>query len=338
MGSFRNQLLALIIGLIIVTQSVTLIAVLARVEGSVAQRATEQLASGSNFIEQLLRFRAAQLASAVGVLAQDFGFREAVASGDKATMQSAADNHMRRIGADLMLLTDRQGKLLTSTMPIDADTGTALHLLIDGTDMVKEHPHVIAVAGRAYQMFLAPVRAPENIGWVAMGFAVDDSLAKRLSDMTGAEISLISVGQGHEPFIASTLKGADRVALAATTASSRSDQRFDKMKLGEHEYLSVSRKLPSSPDVIEMIVLRSVHEVMGPYRDVRDAMLVLGTIAVVLAAGIGLLAGRNVSRPVAALVQAARRIEDGHYDHSMRCRPVSPSARRASRISLITIS
>jgi diguanylate cyclase (GGDEF)-like protein len=329
MGSFRNQLLALIIGLIIVTQSVTLIAVLARVEGSVAQRATEQLASGSNFIEELLRFRAAQLASAVGVLAQDFGFREAVASGDKATMQSAADNHMRRIGADLMLLTDSQGKLLTSTMPVDPGTGTALHLLIDGADMAKEHPHVIAVAGRAYQMFLAPVRAPDNIGWVAMGFAVDDSLAKRLSEMTGAEISLISVGQGHEPFIASTLTGEDRRALAATTAAA-GDERFDKVKLGTHEFLSVSRKLPSSPDVIEMIVLRSVHEVMAPYRDVRDAMLVLGTIAVLLAAGIGLLAGRNVSRPVAALVQAARRIEEGHYDHVVKVRGARDFRRLAS--------
>lgn len=109
MGSFRNQLLVLIIGLIVVTQSVTLIAVLARVENSVAARAGEQLAAGGNFIDQLLRFRAAQLASGVGVLAADFGFREAVASGDKATMLSAADNHMRRIGAGLMLLLDTTG-------------------------------------------------------------------------------------------------------------------------------------------------------------------------------------------------------------------------------------
>src|SRR5262249_12758010 len=42
MGRFRNQLLVLIIGLIVVTQSVTLVAVLARVETSVAARAEEQ--------------------------------------------------------------------------------------------------------------------------------------------------------------------------------------------------------------------------------------------------------------------------------------------------------
>jgi diguanylate cyclase (GGDEF)-like protein len=60
--------------------------------------------------------------------------------------------------------------------------------------------------------------------------------------------------------------------------------------------------------------------VLAPYRDVRDALLLIGSIAVLLAAGIGMLAGRNVSRPVASLVQAARRIEEGRYDHPVAVR------------------
>jgi diguanylate cyclase (GGDEF)-like protein len=327
MGSFRNQLLVLIIGLIVVTQSVTLIAVLARVAGSVESRAVEQLTSGGNFIDQLLRFRAAQLAGAAGVLAADFGFREAVASGDRATMQSAASNHMRRIGADLMLLADDQGRLLTSTMPVDAGTEGTLRRLIDAADMAADHPHVMAVAGQPYQLFLAEVRAPDTIGWVAMGFAVDDSLARRLSEMTGAQISLVSTGQGHEPFVASTLSNEERVAFSVSAASGGNRERFRHLRLGEHEYLSVSRRLPSNPDAIDVVVMRPMHEVLAPYRDVRDAMLALGTLAVLMAAGIGLLAGRNVSRPVAALLEAARRIEEGRYDHPVPVRG-APDFRR----------
>ena len=320
MGSFRNQLLVLIIGLIVVTQSVTLVAVLARVANSVEARAGEQLSAGGNFIEQLLRFRAAQLAGGVSVLAADFGFREAVATGDKATMQSAADNHMRRIGAGLMLLMDSHGRLLTSTSPVDTATEGALRQLIDDADLGSDHPHVIALAGQPYQLFLTPVRAPELIGWVAMGFAVDDSLARRLSEMTGAEISLVTSGGGHTPFIASTLSSEDRRELAAARGAGESSGRFSHLTLGTHEYLSVSRRLPSSPDAIDVVVLRSKHEVLAPYRDVRDALLVIGTIAVLLAAGLGLLAGRNVSRPIASLVHAARRIEEGHYDHAVPVR------------------
>src|SRR5215510_4104546 len=76
MGSFRNRLLVLIIALVVVTQSVTLIAVLARVESTVEGRAAEQLTSGAALIEQLMRFRGTQLANGVAVLAADYGFRE----------------------------------------------------------------------------------------------------------------------------------------------------------------------------------------------------------------------------------------------------------------------
>src|SRR6185437_655328 len=114
MRSFRNRLLALIIGLAALTQTVTLIAVLARTRDDVGARAEEQLRSGGSVVQQLIRFRANELGGAVAVLAADFGLHEAVASGDGATMLSAARNHAGRIGADLVLLTDAQGGVLAS--------------------------------------------------------------------------------------------------------------------------------------------------------------------------------------------------------------------------------
>src|SRR6516165_10646050 len=81
MGSFRNRLLVLIIGLVIVTQTVTLAAVLLSTRRTVEARAAEQLRSGGTLAEDLIGFRADQLASRVALLAADFGLREAVASG-----------------------------------------------------------------------------------------------------------------------------------------------------------------------------------------------------------------------------------------------------------------
>ena len=74
-------------------------------------------------------------------------------------------------------------------------------------------------AARPYQFFLAPVRAPDVIGYVALGFAVDDSLARRMRDLVGAEISLVSAArQDGAPFIASTLSGAERRSAFARVA------------------------------------------------------------------------------------------------------------------------
>jgi diguanylate cyclase (GGDEF)-like protein len=313
MGSFRNRLLVLIIGLVVVTQSVTLIAVLARVEQTVEGRAAGELAAGSAFIEQMIRFRASQLASNVSVLAADFGLREAMASGDPVTQQSAANNHVKRIRADLMLLLDNRGALITSTQPVDASAAGALSQLL-AADMAVDRPHVIAIGERPYQFFVAPVRAPEVIGYVALGFAVDDTLARRMSELVGAQISFVSARADGTPFIASSLEPGERKALGAIGLHALAGAGGQRLQLGDEQYLSVSRQLSTSPDSVSVLVQRQMHAVMAPYRDVRDAMLAIGTIALLAAIGIGLLAGRSASQPIAALVKAARRIEEGRYD------------------------
>src|ERR1700735_2353629 len=212
MGSFRNRLLAVIIGLVCVTQTVTLIAVLARTEHSVQERAATELVAGSAFVQQLVRFRAAQRESGVAVLAADFGFREAVASGDGPTMLSAAQNDAQRIGANLMVLIDNHGHVLASTAPVPE---TAVQRLMSAADMAGDSPHVMVLGGRAYQFFLAPVRAPEVIGWVAMGFAIDETLARRMSELAGAPISLVTRDAAGATYVASTLEGPSRAALVA---------------------------------------------------------------------------------------------------------------------------
>jgi diguanylate cyclase (GGDEF)-like protein len=331
MGSFRNRLLVVIIGLVCVTQTVTLIAVLARTEHSVVERAAKQLVAGSVFVEQLVRFRAAQLASGVSVLAADFGFREAVASGDGPTMLSAAQNDVQRIGADLMVLIDNHGHVLASTARVSEP---ALQRLLSAVDMAADSPHVMVLAGRAYQFFLAPVRAPEVIGWVAMGFAIDDTLARRMSELAGTAISLVTRDQAGVTYVASTLGGTSRAALVALhDGGARHAADAWRLRLDGEEYLTVTRRLAASPDTIDVWVHQPMHEVLAPYRDLRDAMLLIGTVALLLAAGIGMWAGRSASRPIAELVRAARRIEEGRYG-----RPVVPRGAKDFRLLAATFN
>src|SRR3974390_2195027 len=168
MGSFRHRLLALIIGLVIVTQTVTLAAVLISTRRTVEARAAEQLRSGATLAENLIGFRAGQLANGVAVLAADFGFREAVASGHTPPILSAARNHAQRIGADLVLVLDTGGRVLTSTAAA-GDGGGSLAGLLENAGGLPEQPNFRVFGAHSYLFFLAPVRTPETIAWVAMG-------------------------------------------------------------------------------------------------------------------------------------------------------------------------
>src|SRR5437660_11816274 len=183
MGSFRKRLLVLIIGLSVVTQTVTLAAVLIGTRRTVEARAAEQLRSGGSLAEQLIGFRAGQLANGVAVLAADFGFREAVASGDAPTILSAARNNAQRIGADMVLLLDTHGRVLTSTAPAATEAAGSLASLIGDASSVRDQPHFRVFGAHSYQFFLAPVRTPETIAWVAMGFVADEALAQKIRDL-----------------------------------------------------------------------------------------------------------------------------------------------------------
>ncbi len=318
MGSFRNRLLALIIGLVVLTQTVTLIAVLARTAGDVKARAEEQLLSGGSVVEELVHSQATQLASGVAVLAADFGLREAVASGDKVTILSAARNHAARIGADLVLLTSDSGEILASSTPLASGESVLLRRLIAGTASAPAEARFIVLGGRCYQLFLAPVRAPNVIGWAAMGFTVDDGLAKRIRDVVGVNVTLLVPDRDGALIAASTLPAAERAPLSAgreLDVLAAAPPRIETV--GGRRYLSFSRRLDAASPVV-VLLQKPMTEVLAPYDEVRDALFLIGGIALVLAVAVGLLLGRGATRPLADLVSAARRIQGGTYDTAVQ--------------------
>lgn len=316
MGSFRKRLLALIIGLAALTQTVTLSAVLASTSRSVEAHAAEQLTAAGSFVDQLIRFRADQLANGVAVLAGDFGFREAVASGDGPTMLSAAGNNARRIGADLVLLLDTHGRVLASNAPADAQSGAPIgDLLLGDSSGRHDRPQFIVLGRRTYQFFLAPVRTPEIIAWVAMGFAVDDALARKIRDLAGVQVTLAIQRSAGFTSVASSLPQADRGALrTAAPVSDSAAGGARVVRLADSSYLTFVQPVNSRGVALAAILQKPMAAVLAPYRELRDSLLLIDGVAIVLAAVIGMIIGRSATRPLGELVLAAQRIQQGRYD------------------------
>ena len=63
-------------------------------------RALEQLSLGERVAEEVLERRTSLILSRLDVVVRDFGFRSAVASGDRATTDSALTNQARRVNAE----------------------------------------------------------------------------------------------------------------------------------------------------------------------------------------------------------------------------------------------
>ena len=67
------------------------------IAGAASREVASQLQSSGAVYDRLWQQRARELQNAAQLLARDFGFRAAVASGDQATMQSALGNAAARL-------------------------------------------------------------------------------------------------------------------------------------------------------------------------------------------------------------------------------------------------
>ncbi len=313
MHKFRNRLLVLIIGLIAVTQTVTLFAVLASARRNVEARAAEQLTAGGSYALQLLQFRESQLAGGAAVMASDFGFREAVSSGDAPTILSAAANHSRRIEADLLLVIDTRGQLLASTAQVDRGLVDSMDTLVSREATGSGQPHFALQDGKLHQFLAAPVQAPDTIAWLLMGFAIDDSLAHKIGGVVGVQASFIAVDEMTARTVASTLDHGPGFSLAALQGGGVTTGT-GMIQVGAEEYLAHAVDLEPGNDAVRLVLMKPSQEVLAPFRSLRNTMFLVSGTALLLAMAIAIRLGRSATRPIGHLVSAARRIEDGQYD------------------------
>ena len=108
---FQGKVIAVMMAAICVVQVATLAAVQVVTERSVRDQLGEQLQVAGRVWQHFHEGRDTQLLESVAVLADDFGFKAAVASNDLATMRSALANQGSRLGADLGVLLAEDGEL-----------------------------------------------------------------------------------------------------------------------------------------------------------------------------------------------------------------------------------
>ena len=310
MQSFRTRILALVLGLVTVTMASTVGAVVLKARSEARALADERLHAGAEIARELLRFRVAQLNGAVRVLASDFGFREAVASGDAPTILSAIENHASRIGAGLVVIMGTDARVVASTARLSPEARAGFADLLQPSQAPGQRA-IRIVAGRPYQLVMAPVRAPEVIGWVVMGFPVDDRLAADIARLAGASAEFVGDAPGSPGFIASSMSDNARGAFGAIGRSAPG--RVRAASAGGNQYFALVESLPSVGGTLRLVLGSPVAAALQPYTELRLAILGIGGSVLVVAVLLAILLASSATRPVSVLTESARRIESGDY-------------------------
>ncbi|ART62050.1 putative bifunctional diguanylate cyclase/phosphodiesterase [Kushneria marisflavi] len=314
--SFRRRLLLVMLAVLVVAQLGTALATLDTIRRDVLNKGSREIDVALDVTRQLLAERGRHLRDNVAVLASDFGFRAAVATQDTNTLNSVLLNHGERAGADMVLLTDPDGRILASS---HQEIGTRMPF----ESLWKEasnHDSAVGVVlqdGVPYQMVLMPVRAPGLIGWVGMGFMLDDQLAREIGDLTRLSVSFMVDETGHEKtppaFVVGALQSAPASVLDTFRNALMQGRFIDHSDMEEMtDTLARATLLQSDGSGRTWVIIQHGRgNLLAVYDALSWQLLWIFAVMLILTATVAALIARSMTRPLLQLVASARRIGRG---------------------------
>ena len=321
MYTFRQRLIAILLGLVVLTQLATVGIFVLRSHIDAKQQAEASLPLAGNMLEALLTSRDQQMREGVRVLATDFGFKSAVASGDAVTIQSALANFANRVGAKTATLLDRDGKTLASSDSAgNAPRVLSLHLPDDSSSEAQLSYQ--ALEGQLHLLVAVPVRAPVTVGFLVVAFPVDENYAGELSELLGVSVSFVELTRNSVGTVASN----DSPQIRARTLdwlrhSPNHHAAATSLRLDGQDYLSVARDVPDGHGAIVAVLQQPLQSAIAATFSKSALVIVLiGLLAILLAVPPARWLAKQASRPLEALLTVAKRIEAGDYRQNIHLR------------------
>ncbi len=316
--SFQGRLVFFFLGLVSLIQVIVFVTVDATNLTHAREQIETALDLGARNFRRLIEARTEQLSESVRIVAGDFAFKTAIASGDVPTVRSVLENHGARVGADIMMLVSNEKLLIADTLePHLGILPGPMRMLVRVAEQRDRAWAIVDIRGEPYRVLVLPVLAPVPIAWIAAGFKIDDRLARDLQQFTKLGVSFLHRRENGAPQVLAsslgkTLRGELAEALARLPPPT---EHATPIRLHEEEFLILESRLPGTSGApIGVVLQRSLEEELAPFRELRNSVFLLSAGGLLLSLFGAMFIGRSVTRPVRALAQAARRVEKGDYN------------------------
>lgn len=318
----RTRLILLLVSLLVLVLGAVFVTVYSATDSSAERQARQQLQVGANVFSRLLELRARELAGATQVLAADFGFREAVASGDLPTIRSALLNQARRIGADEALFFDAKGHIQVSSRMLEGSSRVQLSAL----QPLNDDALVAVIDDQPYLLVDAVVMAPLAVGQVAMAFRLDQDLAEEMRRLTRLQISFVTDQASRILDRVGTLQQSREVVGLEAPDSAL-------LEIAQEAFLATRITLLEQQDYSVRVQLMSpLEEALATFDLLKRELLLITLIALALSSLAAYVMAGSLSRPVSMLAEAAKRIGQGDYASSVRLQRSDELGRLAQSI------
>jgi diguanylate cyclase (GGDEF)-like protein len=288
-------------------------AVLYVVVATTAERQVRgELVASSTVFDRLWNMRSRELGNAAGVLARDFGFRAAVATGDRSTAESALDNLKSRLGLKVAFIVGIDGTVIGVSNPTVRKDAARLWPALDRGDTSG----VASLGGISHQLIAAPIMAPVLTGWVVFATDLDAGEMNALERLSAIPISATVLRRDEHGRWASA--GARPGPDESGAIGSFIDRRVGTGDPGELETaegtsIALAKPLRSIGEGEQAVLLLRypIARAMAAYQPLQIAMALTGLVGLALLIFGSWRLSLSITKPISALDQAARRMELG---------------------------
>ena len=282
------------------------------IAGSASREVEGQLQSSGAVYDRLWQQRAHELQNAAQLLARDFGFRAAVATGDQATMQSALGNAAQRLKVHSAFIVTADGKISAIDPAIGNREAMALWEPLDSGRLSG----VAVLAGRPRQLVAAPVMAPTLLGWVVFAADLDAREMRGLESLSAiplhAAVLAQNGGRWSEASGSMSALSGETAALAENHVGAGA--AFE-MTVGGADSIALAKPLPtfSGSDRAILLLAYPKAEALADARKLQLALGVMTLLGLLLVAVATWKAAGRITQPLARLDEAAGRLALGEH-------------------------
>ena len=258
-------------------------------------------------------------------LSGDYAFKVAYATSGPQTIRSALTNHRHRIGADLMLLLDLDGKykILSGIEPgptMQPGEPFPFPDFLQELENKGQASGIIHYNNRLYSIIAVPLLTPVPTAWIVIGFEVNDKFIQHLQLEGATQISLAYDKAGTRRIQVSTLPPRQQSLVENTINGGEwfMDNQYE-LHAGQSNYLTYVSRLPSwGSEPAYAILQRDRDEAMAPYFRVRLLLIIISLLALLVSIFGSAAIASSVTRPVRILAAFARDIQRGDYTREVR--------------------
>jgi signal transduction histidine kinase len=278
----------------------------------IRQLTAESLSSSQLAFQTFDRRREAEAEAVSKLLAAEPSVRALMTTRDPYTIQDGSSVLLPLIRNDVLILSDRDGKVMAVHGPAKANR-TVAQSWFDKALHTPENRKWWLVDGHLYEVFLQPIYfgAPSNrhlLGLLGLGYEISDQVAVEIGNVAASQVAFEYEGK----LIASSFPHGDTNRTILVQRSPHSDIVIDKA-----HFLSTAVDLGTSPSVARLVVFKSLDQATQFIHVINRILIIIGFGAILGGTILIVTLTHRFTKPLDSLLAGVLALQHQQFDYPL---------------------